>query len=275
MKLSKNVRTISQVFFFVLVGLIAWNHYLSEIGQALPLIGSSSLHAICPYGGVETLVSLATLGVYVQKIHASSVVILVIIMVLALIAGPLVCAYVCPLGSIQEWVGKIGKKLFAKRYNTFVPRKLDRVLRYGRYGVLIFTVYLTTNSLKLIFLEVDPYYALFNFWSDEATIGGIIVLILVLLGALFVERPWCKYACPFGAVVGITNFFSLYKIRRKSKTCIDCGQCDTACPMNITISDKKVIRDHQCIRCGICTSDNICPVDETVEMRITHYKGEE
>ncbi len=268
MRISRKARTISQVLFFAIVGLIGFNHYLSESGTTIPFIGSASLHAICPFGGVETLVSWATLGVYVQKIHASSMVIMVIIMVLALVMGPVVCSYMCPLGSVQEWLGKIGKKLFKKRYNTFVPYKVDRVLRYLRYGVLIFTVYLTTNSLKLVFLEVDPYYALFNFWSDEATVGGIIVLVVVMLMSLFVERPWCKYACPFGAAIGLTNLFSLYKIRRNEKSCISCGKCDDVCPMNIKVSDKKVVKDHQCIRCGLCTSENHCPIDHTLEMQI-------
>ncbi len=268
MKISKPIRLISQIFFFVVIALITWNHYLVESGSALPFIGSSSLHAICPFGGVATLVSWVTLGAFVQKIHLSSIVIMVIIMILSFLLGPVVCSYVCPLGSIQEWFSKIGKKIFKGKFNTFIPKKLDKILRYGRYGVLIFTVYLTTQSLKLIFLEVDPYYALFNFWSDEATVGGIIVLVIVLMGSLFVERPWCKYACPFGAVVGLTNYFSIFKIRRKSSTCVNCQKCDTVCPMNIQVSSKDVIKDTSCIRCGLCTSEHTCPIDNTVSLSI-------
>lgn len=272
MKLSKRVRVISQILFFCLIALIGVNHYLSEIGRELPLIGSSSLHAICPLGGVETFVAWMSFGVLVPKIHESSMVILVIILLLSVLLGPVVCSYICPLGSIQEWFGKIGKKIFGKKYNTFLPNRLDKILRYLRYGVLGFVVYLTTNSLKLVFLEVDPYYALFNFWSDEATIGGIIVLIIVLLSSLFVERPWCKYACPFGAVVGITNLFSVFNIKRNKETCVNCNKCDDVCPMNIEVSRKVSVRDHQCIRCGLCTSEQICPVDETVEMKVSTYK---
>lgn len=274
MKRSKRVRVISQIFFFVLVGLIGLNHFLSETGSELPFIGSASLHAICPLGGVETIVAWLSFGVFVPKIHESSMVILVLILTLSVIIGPVVCSYICPLGSIEEWFGKIGKKIFGKKYNTFIPRALDKILRFARYGVLIFVVYLTTHSLKLVFLEVDPYYALYNFWSDEATIGGIIVLVIVLLSSLFIERPWCKYACPFGAVVGLTNLFSLFKVRRNQKTCISCSRCDEVCPMNIVVSQKKTIRDHQCIRCGLCTSDQICPVENTVEIALTESTKE-
>lgn len=272
MKVLNKIRVMSQVFFFVLVGLIAWNHYLSEIGQPMPIIGASSLHAICPYGGVETILSWLTLGVFVPKIHPSSMVLLVIILLLTILLGPVVCSYMCPLGSIQEWFSKIGRRVFGKQFNRYIPRRIDCILRYLRYGVLIFTVYLTTQSLKLVFLEVDPYYALFNFWSEEATLGGIIVLVLILVSSLFIERPWCKYACPFGAIVGLLNKISLFKIRRNPVTCIDCGKCSRNCPMNIDVANKTVVSDHQCISCGICTSETVCPIKNTVERKISKYK---
>jgi len=268
---NKRIRVMSQIFFFVLVGLIGFNHYLSETGQNIGFIGSSSIHAICPFGGVEAMVALLQFGTWIPKIHSSAMVLFGIILVLSILFGPIVCSYMCPLGSIQEWIGNLGKKIFKKRYNHFIPTKLDKALRYLRYAVLIFTVYLTTNSLKLVFLEVDPYYALFNFWSAEATIGGIIVLIIVLLSSLFVERAWCKYACPFGAAVGLTNKISVFKIRRNTNTCISCNKCSVACPMNIDVVSKETITDDQCIRCGQCTSERVCPVNETVELKMAMY----
>lgn len=132
-----------------------------------------------------------------KKIHESALILMTIIFFfLAILFGPVFCSYVCPLGTIQEWVGKIGKKIFKKKYNHFIPYKYDKYLRYLRYITLVWTVYLTTEAMKLVFfIDVDPYFALFNFWSDEATIGGVIVLVVTLLLSLFVERPWCKYAC--------------------------------------------------------------------------------
>ncbi len=274
MKKHRKLRLASQIFFFTLVALISLNHHLVETGRELPFIGSSSLHAICPYGGVETFVALIKYDVLVKKIHMSSVVIMSIILLMGVLFGPVVCSYVCPLGSVQEWFAKIGRKIFKKKYNNFVPKKLDKVLRYLRYFVLAYTVYLTTNSLRLVFLEVDPYYALFNFWTGEATIGGIIVLLVILGSSLFVERPWCKYACPFGALMGLTNFISIFKIRRNKATCIGCKKCDRACPMNIEVSNKEVVIDHQCIRCGECTSEVVCPVEETVQLRTNSFKEE-
>ena len=268
MKKKFNFRLIMQITFFVLIALISVNHTLAENNINIPILSSGSIHALCPYGGVETLVSLVTAGTLVKKVHESAVVLLVIILFLSVLFGPVFCSYVCPLGSAQEWLSKIGKKLFPKRYNKFIPSKIDKYLRFLRYIVLITTVYLSTMSLKLVFEAYDPYYALFNFWTGEAAVTSLIVLGLVILSSLLIERAWCKYACPFGALLGITNFFRIFKIRRATTSCTKCNLCSQSCPMNIDVANKEVVKDHQCISCGICTSDEACPVDDTVTLSL-------
>jgi len=258
------IRRAIQAFFFVLVALIAVNHTLAESGKGIPLLKSASLHAVCPFGGVVSLYQFFTVGTFVQKIHQSSFVLMILVFLLAGLFGPVFCGWVCPLGTIQEWVGKLGKKLFKKRYNHFIPYSLDRYLRYSRYALLAWVIYMTAMTGKLIFSDIDPYFALFNFWSGEVAIGGLIILGLTLLLSIFVERPWCKYACPYGAVLGITNIFQIFSITRVESECRSCGICTRDCPMNIPVDEVLVVRDHQCISCLECTSEAICPIDNTV-----------
>lgn len=274
-KRKKNVviRTIIQVFFLALIALIAVNHTLQESGSGIPLLGSASLHAVCPFGGVVTIYQYAVSGTFVQKIHESSWILMIIVFVLAVIFGPVFCGWICPFGSVQEFIGKIGKKLFGKRYNRIIPLKVDKWLRYLRYVVLAIVVYLTAVTGKLIFSDVDPYYALFNFWTGEVAISGLIILGVTLALSLMVERPFCKYACPYGAVLGITNLFRIFKIRRNKSTCISCNACDRNCPMNITVSGSDPVRDHQCISCLRCTSETVCPVANTVELSAVKLTG--
>lgn len=139
-------------------------------------------------------------------------------------------------------------------------------MRFFRYLVLGAVVYRTAVSGVLMFADIDPYYALFNFWTGETAVGALAILAAVTVFSLFVERPWCKYCCPLGAFLGISNFFSVFKIRRNSDTCVSCGCCDRICPMNIRVSEKKNVSDHQCIRCLKCTSENSCPVQDTVNL---------
>jgi len=234
--------------------------------RAHPRPRRGSVHALCPFGGVVSIYQYVTSGTYVKKIHDASFILMYLGFALALLFGPVFCGWVCPFGSVQEWIGKLGRKLLRKRYNTLVPRKLDRIMRHFRYVVLAGVVYMTARSAQLVFENVDPYYALFAFWTGEVALPALIVLGVVLLASLVVERPFCKFACPYGAVQGVFNLFRVFTIRRNAGTCIDCSKCDRACPMNIEVSSKAVIRDHQCISCMKCTSELSCPVADTVAL---------
>jgi polyferredoxin len=261
------IRPAIQVFFFVLIALIAYNNTLVEGGEkGISFLSSASVHTLCPFGGVASIYQYLTTGRLVKKVHESALVLMYISFALAILFGPVLCGWICPLGSIQEWFSKIGKKIFKKRFNNFIPYKYDKYLRFLRYGLLIWVISMTAISANLVFNEIDPYSALFHLWSSDLAMGGVVVLIITLTASLFIERPWCKYACPYGALLGITNLFRIFKIRRNSSTCISCNICDNVCPMNIKVSQVDVVKDHQCISCMKCTSEEACPVSDTVEL---------
>ncbi len=259
------IRKVIQWFFFILIALIALNHSLSERGVVIPFVSNASLHSVCPFGGVVSLYQTVTTGTFVQKIHQSSFVLMAIVFLLAILFGPVFCGWVCPLGTVQEWVSSFGRKKWRRSFNHFIPFKIDRWLRYLRYLVLAWVLYATAMTGRLIFTEYDPYYSLFNFWTGEAGFFGLSILGITLLLSFFVERPWCKYACPFGAVLGISNLFRVFSIRRNCDTCKADGACSIMCPMNIPVDEVEVVRDHQCISCLECTSEAICPVQGTVK----------
>lgn len=265
-KSAVNIRHIVQSAFFVVVAVTATVSALKERGIDVPLLNGVSLHGICPFGGVVSFYQLFTLGTLTKKVHESSVVLAVIGLLSALLAGPVICGWVCPFGTFQEWLAKLGRRIVGRRYNTFVPKKLDAVLRFLRYGVLAWVLYMTAITGKLIFQDYDPYFSLFNFWTGEVAVTGYVALVLVILLSLFIERPFCKYACPYGALLGIFNLFRIFGIRRNATTCISCKACNRACPMNIEVMSGKAVKNHQCISCFECTSERACPVPATVEM---------
>jgi polyferredoxin len=249
-KSSANIRPIVQAAFFVVVAVTATVSVLEERGVSIPLLKGVSLHGICPFGGVVSFYQLFTLGTLTKKVHESSVVL----------------AVIGPFGTFQEWLAGLGRKIVGRKYNTLIPQKLDRILRFLRYGVLAWVLYMTAITGKLIFQDYDPYFALFNFWTGEVAVTGYVALGLVILLSLFIERPFCKYACPYGALLGIFNLFRIFGIRRNAPTCISCKACNRACPMNIDVMSSKAVKDHQCISCFECTSERACPVPATVEM---------
>jgi polyferredoxin len=258
------VRLISQIVFFCIILLIAVGNWLRELGFTLSLIPEASLHAICPFGGVVTAYEFITSGTFIQKIHSSSFVLMTLGFVVAILFGSIFCGYICPFGTFQEWLGKVGRKLFPNKYNHIVPEKVDKILRYLRYVLLVIVVYQTASAAQLIFKNIDPYYALFNFFTGEAAITAYAVLGAVVLLSLIVERPWCKYLCPYGALLGLFNPIRIFKLQRNSDSCISCKKCDKACPMNIEVSKRKTINDIQCISCHRCTSASACPMENTM-----------
>lgn len=258
-------RSMVQIFFFSLVTLISLTPFIEQAGMTVPIILDASLHAICPFGGVVSIYKFLTVGTFVQKIHESSFILMILAFILAIGFGPVICGWVCPFGTFQEWIGKIGRKIFKKKYNNLIPYKFDKYLRFSRYLLLAWVIYQTATTTKLIFQGIDPYYALFSFWTGEVAVAAYLILGLTILLSLFVERPWCKYACPYGAVLGVFNLFRIFKLRRNESTCIQCKSCDKSCPMNIPVSTHVTVKDHQCIACMKCTSEYSCPVPATVE----------
>lgn len=259
-KISK-FRFIVQIFFVVLILYLSVGHYLSE-KQIAELPGIASLHAVCPFGGVVNLYTFFTTGNYVQKLHQSDFIMLIALLITLIIGGAFFCGWICPLGSVQEWFGKIGKKIFKQKYNR-VPKKIDRLLRYFKYFVLAWVIFQTARSSTLVFQNIDPYYNLFNIWTDEIALSGYISVAITLFLSLFIERPFCRYACPLGAVNGLFNKISFFNIKRDEKSCVNCNLCNKSCPSGIQISDKNYIKDTSCIRCMECTES--CPVNDKKE----------
>ena len=190
---SGRIRLSVQILFFVIVTIIATSHSLEKAGINIPFLPSASLHAVCPFGGVVSIYEVFISGNFVKKIHESSFILMFIVFGLAIFLGPVFCGWVCPLGSFQEWIGKLGKKLFKKKYNNIIPYKIDKILRFIRYIVLFQIVKMTAQSAELLFVNIDPYYALFNFWTGEVAVTALIVLGVVIVASFFIERPFCKF----------------------------------------------------------------------------------
>ncbi len=142
-----------------------------------------------------------------------------------------------------------------------VPARLDRVLRYGRYVLLTLILFQTIASVQLWFGNYDPYKTifgldwLFNFNLATSWITYLLALI-VLTASLFVERAWCRYACPLGGAISLLGKASLLRIRRTEDACKSCAICDKPCPVKLNVSTAKTI-SSDCIGCLACVDS--CP----------------
>ncbi len=229
--------------------------------NGVPVVG---VDALCPFGGIETLWALFMSATLIKRIAVSSVILLGIVIVLALVFRRAFCGYICPLGAIQEFAGKLGIKLNGGKRAT-MPAALDRPARFLKYGVLVFFAVWSWQAASLVIRPYDPWVAWMHLTSKELLVEfsiGLAVLGVSVAGSVIYDRFFCKYLCPMGAFLGAISRLSLFKVRRNADTCTNCTACDKACPVNVEVSTATVVNDAECINCNECV--NACPVQDTL-----------
>ncbi|MCS5422732.1 MULTISPECIES: 4Fe-4S binding protein [Psychrilyobacter] len=222
--------------------------------------GAPSIHALCPFGGIESFYSLVTRGDFIKKTFYSNIILVGGSTFLVVTLGRIFCGWICALGTLQDIFGKIGMKIFKKRYN--VPKSLDSTLRYLKYIVLIGIIYFTWRTGQLVINSMDPFVAYSHITAGwEELLGeyllGFGILMGMLLSSLFYDRLFCRYLCPLGAYYAILGRFSLLKIERDKNTCINCNKCDRGCPVGLDIASVNTVDKGECIGCMTCVE--VCP----------------
>ncbi len=232
------------------------------LARSAPIGGVSApswwpnLQGICPIAMTQTAAGLLT-GT-TPPADRSDLWMLLGAVLAAGIAGSLFCGWLCPLGSVQEWVGKLGRRILGRRYNRLVPGNVDRVLSFLRHAVLGLLVVQTVRFGAALGTALNPARALMHVWTGGAFVAGLAVLAAVLGGSLLVERPWCRWLCPFGALQGVIARVSPWTIRRNASVCISCRKCSRVCPFSIQVDRVSAVRDGRCNRCTHCVA--ACPV---------------
>lgn len=262
---NKIVKTIRYVILAVILAAVTTEAYLHI---ALGGDKSPSIHALCPYGALESFYNLIFAGTPISKIFSGTFVLLGLILLIALIFKRSFCGLICPFGTIQELFGLLGKKLFKKNFE--LPRKIDKPLRYLKYVILIVTIYYAWDTAGLWMSPYDPWAAYGHIGEGisslyEEFLVGSILLIVTIIGSMLYDRFFCKYLCPMGAFYGIIAKLSFGKIVRDENTCVNCNLCTKSCPMNIKVSEQKVIKSSECINCQSCVL--ACPKKDTLQFK--------
>lgn len=263
--------TLSRIVRWVLLALLLlWVTVESILHQVLGGGKSPSIHALCPYGALESLYALVISGTLLQKIYTGTFILLGITLLIAILFRRSFCGLLCPFGALQELFGKIGKALFKKR--PVVPAKADKVLRYLKYGVLILTVLMAWRLGRLWMTSFDPYAAYGHIIAipgtlaeDPLSIIGFVLLGITLLGSFIYDRFFCKYLCPAGAFYGLLGQISPTKIVRHEEACVHCGLCTKACPVNLDVATMDRVTSMECLNCNECVA--ACPKKGTLEIK--------
>jgi len=210
-----------------------------------------------------------------NPIHPAAVVILLSAMLVSLLLRRSFCSWICPIGTVEELLWKRGFSLFKR--NIRLPKWLDNILRSPKYLLLAFFIYFI--FVKMPIEQVIGFIAsdynkiadarLLDFFLNLTGLPLIFILVLLLL-SLPIRNPFCRFLCPYGALLGLFAIFSPAKVTRDNTTCVACGVCSQFCPVYIPVMEKERVHSPECIGCWRCIS--YCRAEGALAMKLPGRK---
>lgn len=278
-KSTSTIRTIVQWCFLLwVIGIgIRFGIFVSavESGATAPLVSRPpGVEGFLPIGALTSLKYWLVSG-EIHPVHPAALVIFVTILLMSLLAKKSFCSWLCPVGTLSEGAFKIGRKLVGRNYRIW--RWLDYVLRSIKYLLLLMFVkfILVDMSVEALggFLDA-PYWAvsdvkMLHFFTSMSLTTMVVLAILTLL-SLFYKMFWCRYLCPYGALLGLASIVSPFKIRRDSKGCTGCQRCSAICPSGLEVHSSTAVSSPECTGCLTCVAS--CPEPNVLAMQPGFWK---
>ncbi|MGE5125683.1 MAG: 4Fe-4S binding protein [Betaproteobacteria bacterium] len=245
---------------------VRWVHGLEGglvVGERPP-----GVEGFLPIAALLSLRHLATTRA-IHPVHPAGLVLLLLALATGLFAKKAFCSWVCPLGTLSEALAGLSRRVFRRRLG--LPRKVDLPLRSLKYLLLAFFVWVVFFSMDARsvadFLD-SPYNSVADvkmlyFFERLSLFGGLTLGALVLL-SLLVPYFWCRYLCPYGALLGALSLLSPLKVTRHAPSCIDCGLCTKACPALLPVERLARVRSDECSACLSCVA--ACPVTRALRV---------
>ncbi|WP_051411267.1 4Fe-4S binding protein [Ruminococcus flavefaciens] len=229
------VRAVIQLIAFVTVPALFITVFSATGSIIISIIGSTFV--LTDYLGSLLLV----LGVFLVTI----------------IFGRYFCGFICSFGAMQDLLYAFGKLI---PFKVKIPEKADKYIKFLKYAVLAFVAvgvwgFSVTGSVVWSPWTVFGIYTSLDAWSSLEyflTLGGVL-LLLIIIGSLFIERFFCKYLCPLGAIFSLLSRTRLYPIKRRSEECGNCKLCTSKCSMSIPLYKYDEVSSGECINCMKCT----------------------
>lgn len=251
-----------------------WVKYIQSGGTGVAIERPPGVEGWLPISSLVSLRYWWHTGI-INDIHPAGLFIFLVILATAWLFKKGFCGWICPVGLISELTGDIGEKLWKKRIK--LPKWLDwplRSLKYILLGLFIYAVFISMSAQEITgFLNTDynimADVLMLKFFTDISFLALSVIVGLFLIG-IVVRGFWCRYLCPYGALLGLAGLVSPTRLQRAESTCIDCSSCARACPVHIKVDKNKEVVSDECIGCLACVS--ACPVKKTMEVKVARSK---
>ena len=217
-------------------------------------------HSLCPYSGVCFGIPTWQ-GFFTSNPFIIGSSIGLIILILTPLIGRMFCGWLCPLGAIQEVLYRITNPQKKGKAKPVISKKWHNRLTNIKYLVLLMNVVFAYFLIQGLYMNACPVIAFANI--GNYLIISTIILFIFGVTSLFVERFFCRYLCPYGALMSLLlKLGNILKIPRlmisiNKEKCVCCGLCSRNCPMQIDVYNDSKVKDLECILCQRCKEK--CP----------------
>jgi polyferredoxin len=257
--LALNVWIAAQFYLFV--------RYYESGGRTLKVGRPPGVEGWLPIASLMNLKALAETGEF-PRLHPAGLFLLIAFVTVSWVFRKSFCGWLCPIGTVSEYLCRLGRKTFGRNFT--LPKPADLIHRSLKYLLLALFLY-AVGSMSVASIRAflgGPYgvvadVKMLNFFRYLGIAGGLVLAALVL-ASVFVRNFWCRYLCPYGALMGLAALASPFRIRRNPELCIDCAKCAKACPSALPVDKLITIRSAECIGCAQCVSD--CPAAGALQM---------
>ena len=196
-----------------------WPKYLLQWGVLAALVlfltglipskEAADPETYCPLGGLQALATYLAQGSLPCSMSSVQVMMGIALVAAVVLFSKLFCAYICPVGTVQDLLGKARRAMRVKDVKVRNGSTLDKVLRIVKYALVFWIFYMTVEASELFCKNLDPYYAVATGFKGEITLWMSLVTIgLVVLGSFLIDMFWCRYLCPLGAISNSLKFWA-------------------------------------------------------------------
>ena len=252
---------------WIAVEFVMWVRFFESHGRTPFVERPAGVDGWLPIAGLMNLKYFLTTR-QAPEIHPSAMVLAAIFLLSSVFIKKVFCSWLCPVGTVSEYLWKLGRKLF--HASLTIPRWLDLPLRSLKYLLmgffLLLVLSMSTEALDNFMLTPFGIVAdvkMLNFFRNLGLIGVAVLASLMLLSVV-IQNFWCRFLCPYGALMGIVATLSPVGIRRDTTACIDCGKCAKACPSHLPVDQLIQIRSLECTSCMECVA--VCPADHALQL---------